>query len=129
MLGRAAWLGKEKHNAATGCFITGCWGPWGAEATCPCAQDPSRNRIAQWREVTPRQGIVDLSLPLAMEPVLGTYTIEVEGKRHSFSVEEYGMKAACFGLSAQATQALLSLSWESQLSLFLLLHQCCLSLR
>ncbi|NWX09695.1 A2ML1 protein, partial [Caloenas nicobarica] len=52
-------------------------------------KDPSRNRIAQWREVTPQQGIVDLSLPLAAEPVLGTYTIEVEGKRHSFSVEEY----------------------------------------
>ncbi|NXW79724.1 A2ML1 protein, partial [Hirundo rustica] len=53
------------------------------------AQDPSGNRIAQWREVTPRQGIVDLSLPLASEPALGTYTISVEGKSHSFSVEEY----------------------------------------
>ncbi|NXX27095.1 A2ML1 protein, partial [Nicator chloris] len=52
-------------------------------------QDPSGNRIAQWREVTPRQGIVDLSLPLASEPALGTYTISVEGKSHSFSVEEY----------------------------------------
>lgn len=84
--------GKEKHHAATGCFIAGWWGPRGAEATCPCVQDPSGNRIAQWREVTPRQGIVDLSLPLAAEPALGTYTIEVEGKRHSFSVEEYGME-------------------------------------
>ncbi|NXS44327.1 A2ML1 protein, partial [Balaeniceps rex] len=52
-------------------------------------KDPSGNRIAQWREVSPRQGIVDLSLPLAAEPALGTYTIEVEGKRRSFSVEEY----------------------------------------
>ncbi|NXR78365.1 A2ML1 protein, partial [Pycnonotus jocosus] len=52
-------------------------------------QDPSGNRIAQWREVAPRQGIVDLSLPLASEPALGTYTISVEGKSHSFSVEEY----------------------------------------
>ncbi|NXO30755.1 A2ML1 protein, partial [Cisticola juncidis] len=52
-------------------------------------QDPSGNRIAQWREVTPRQGIVDLSLPLAAEPALGTYKISVEGKSHSFSVEEY----------------------------------------
>ncbi|KAM6108015.1 alpha-2-macroglobulin-like protein 1 [Pterocles gutturalis] len=52
-------------------------------------KDPMGNRIAQWQEVTPRQGIVDLSLPLAAEPALGTYTIEVEGKRHSFSVEEY----------------------------------------
>ncbi|NXQ39992.1 A2ML1 protein, partial [Catharus fuscescens] len=52
-------------------------------------KDPNGNRIAQWREVTPRQGIVDLSLPLASEPALGTYTISVEGKSHSFSVEEY----------------------------------------
>uniref|UniRef100_A0A8B9MDP0 A2ML1 protein n=1 Tax=Accipiter nisus TaxID=211598 RepID=A0A8B9MDP0_9AVES len=52
-------------------------------------EDPSGNRIAQWREVSPRQGIVDLSLPLAAEPALGTYIIEVEGKSHSFSVEEY----------------------------------------
>ncbi|NXF33981.1 A2ML1 protein, partial [Nyctibius bracteatus] len=52
-------------------------------------KDPSGNRIAQWREVTPQQGIVDLSLPLAAEPALGTYIIEVEGKTHSFSVEEY----------------------------------------
>uniref|UniRef100_A0A8C3G028 A2ML1 protein n=1 Tax=Chrysemys picta bellii TaxID=8478 RepID=A0A8C3G028_CHRPI len=53
-------------------------------------QDPSGNRIAQWRDVTPQQGIVDLSLPLSAEPALGTYTIEVQGTRHSFSVEEYG---------------------------------------
>ncbi|KAL9823765.1 alpha-2-macroglobulin-like protein 1 [Geothlypis trichas] len=52
-------------------------------------QDPSGNRIAQWRELSPRQGIVDLSLPLASEPALGTYTISVGRKSHSFSVEEY----------------------------------------
>ncbi|XP_009068689.1 PREDICTED: alpha-2-macroglobulin-like protein 1, partial [Acanthisitta chloris] len=52
-------------------------------------KDPSRNHIAQWREVTPRQGIVDLSLPLTAEPEQGTYTIEVGEKTHSFSVEEY----------------------------------------
>ncbi|XP_039360112.1 alpha-2-macroglobulin-like protein 1 [Mauremys reevesii] len=53
-------------------------------------QDPSGNRIAQWRDVTPQQGIVDLSLPLSAEPALGTYAIEAQGTRHSFSVEEYG---------------------------------------
>ncbi|NXN07665.1 A2ML1 protein, partial [Indicator maculatus] len=52
-------------------------------------KDPSGNRIAQWQDVTPRQGIVDLSLPLAAEPALGTYTIEVEERTQSFSVEEY----------------------------------------
>ncbi|NXN94642.1 A2ML1 protein, partial [Rhinopomastus cyanomelas] len=52
-------------------------------------KDPSGNRIAQWRDVSPQQGIVDLSLPLDVEPALGTYIIQVEGKTHSFSVEEY----------------------------------------
>ncbi|XP_065278919.1 alpha-2-macroglobulin-like protein 1 [Emys orbicularis] len=52
-------------------------------------QDPSGNRIAQWRDVTPQQGIMDLSLPLSAEPALGTYAIEAQGTRHSFSVEEY----------------------------------------
>ncbi|XP_040473498.1 alpha-2-macroglobulin-like protein 1 [Falco naumanni] len=52
-------------------------------------KDPSGNHIAQWQKVTPRQGIVELSLPLDTEPALGTYTIEVEGKTHTFSVEEY----------------------------------------
>uniref|UniRef100_A0A8B9C5J7 A2ML1 protein n=1 Tax=Anser brachyrhynchus TaxID=132585 RepID=A0A8B9C5J7_9AVES len=60
-----------------------------ANTACPPEQDPRGNRIAQWRDVSPRQGIVDLSLPLATEPALGTYTIEVEGKTRSFSVEEY----------------------------------------
>ncbi|XP_059583045.1 alpha-2-macroglobulin-like protein 1 [Alligator mississippiensis] len=52
-------------------------------------QDPNGNRIAQWRDVAPQQGIVDLSLPLSAEPALGTYSIDVEGTKHSFSVEEY----------------------------------------
>ncbi|XP_065603293.1 alpha-2-macroglobulin-like protein 1 [Cyrtonyx montezumae] len=52
-------------------------------------KDPRGNRIAQWRDVSPRQGIVELSLPLAAEPALGTYTIHVEGRTRSFSVEEY----------------------------------------
>ncbi|XP_075774773.1 alpha-2-macroglobulin-like protein 1 isoform X2 [Pelodiscus sinensis] len=52
-------------------------------------QDPHGNRIAQWRDVTPQQGIVDLSLPLAAEPALGPYAIEVQGTRRWFSVEEY----------------------------------------
>ncbi|XP_015741014.1 alpha-2-macroglobulin-like protein 1 [Coturnix japonica] len=52
-------------------------------------KDPRGNRIAQWRDVSPQQGIVDLSLPLAAEPALGTYTIHVERKTHSFTVEEY----------------------------------------
>ncbi|KYO44382.1 hypothetical protein Y1Q_0012141 [Alligator mississippiensis] len=55
-------------------------------------EDPNGNRIAQWRDVAPQQGIVDLSLPLSAEPALGTYSIDVEGTKHSFSVEEYGVE-------------------------------------
>ncbi|XP_024435375.3 alpha-2-macroglobulin-like protein 1 [Desmodus rotundus] len=54
-------------------------------------QDPNSNRIAQWLEVVPRQGIVELSFQLAPEAMLGTYTVAVaEGKTFgTFSVEEY----------------------------------------
>ncbi|KAL6033345.1 hypothetical protein STEG23_009987, partial [Scotinomys teguina] len=54
-------------------------------------QDPNSNRIAQWLEVVPQQGIVDLSFQLAPEATLGTYTVAVaEGKTFgTFSVEEY----------------------------------------
>ncbi|NXS94562.1 A2ML1 protein, partial [Jacana jacana] len=66
-------------------------------------KDPNQNRIAQWLDVSPRQGIVDLSLPLAAEPALGTYTIEVEEKRHSFSVEEYVLPKFEVTISLPAT--------------------------
>ncbi|XP_015419559.1 PREDICTED: alpha-2-macroglobulin-like protein 1 [Myotis davidii] len=54
-------------------------------------QDPNNNRIAQWLEVVPEQGIVQLSFQLAPEATLGTYTVAVaEGKTFgTFSVEEY----------------------------------------
>ncbi|KAM8777502.1 LOW QUALITY PROTEIN: alpha-2-macroglobulin-like protein 1 [Rhynchonycteris naso] len=54
-------------------------------------QDPNSNRIAQWLEVVPKQGIVELSFQLAPEVTLGTYTVAVtEGKTFgTFSVEEY----------------------------------------
>lgn len=47
--------------------------------------------MAEWKDVTPQQGIVDLSFPLAAETDLGTYTIKVEEKTHSFTVEGYGV--------------------------------------
>ncbi|KAM6214236.1 alpha-2-macroglobulin-like protein 1 [Rhynchocyon petersi] len=54
-------------------------------------QDPNNNRIAQWLEVVPEQGIVDLSFQLASEAMLGTYTVAVAGDKTfaTFSVEEY----------------------------------------
>ncbi|KAM6190008.1 alpha-2-macroglobulin-like protein 1 [Sarcoramphus papa] len=65
--------------------------PSNRELPLVAVQDPSGNRVAEWREVSPRQGIVDLSFPLAAEPALGTYIIEVEGKSHSFSVKDNGL--------------------------------------
>ncbi|XP_072334707.1 pregnancy zone protein-like isoform X1 [Scyliorhinus torazame] len=60
--------------------------------------DPESNRIGQWRDVEPRQGIVDLTFDLMPEPMKGTYRIEVlknKGKRdHDFSVQEYVLPKA-----------------------------------
>uniref|UniRef100_F1SLW8 Alpha-2-macroglobulin like 1 n=1 Tax=Sus scrofa TaxID=9823 RepID=F1SLW8_PIG len=56
-------------------------------------QDPNNNRIAQWLDVVPKQGIVDLSFQLAPEATLGTYRVAVNGGEGqsfgTFSVEEY----------------------------------------
>lgn len=62
---------------------------------CVPAQDPNGNRISQWVDVKPRQGIVDLSFPLASEAAMGKYTIKVDkdmprGLEATFKVEEYG---------------------------------------
>ncbi|CAM9958505.1 unnamed protein product [Bubo scandiacus] len=53
-------------------------------------QDPSQNRIGQWLDVRPKQGIADLSFQLAAELSLGTYTISVVNPKVSstFKVEE-----------------------------------------
>ncbi|XP_072409545.1 pregnancy zone protein-like isoform X3 [Chiloscyllium punctatum] len=61
--------------------------------------DPKRNRIGQWRDVEPRQGIVDMTFDLMREPLLGTYEIEgMQNQRrqfhHNFSVEEYVLPTA-----------------------------------
>ncbi|XP_078507565.1 alpha-2-macroglobulin-like protein 1 isoform X2 [Lissotriton helveticus] len=54
-------------------------------------KDPNQNRLAQWLQVTPNQGIVDLSYQLSDEPALGTYAIEIEkGKGgKTFDVSKY----------------------------------------
>ncbi|XP_010284556.1 PREDICTED: alpha-2-macroglobulin-like protein 1 [Phaethon lepturus] len=53
-------------------------------------QDPNQNRIGQWLDVRPKQGIADLSFQLAAELSLGTYTISVVNPKVSstFKVEE-----------------------------------------
>ncbi|KAJ1122213.1 hypothetical protein NDU88_000716 [Pleurodeles waltl] len=54
-------------------------------------QDPKGNRIGQWQDVVPDQGIVDLSHPLSSEPPYGTYRIKVKDPRaeQTFEVMEY----------------------------------------
>ncbi|XP_053548783.1 alpha-2-macroglobulin [Bombina bombina] len=52
-------------------------------------QDPGKNRIGQWLNVTPQQGIADHSFPLSSEPTLGEYSIRLANTVHSFTVEEY----------------------------------------
>ncbi|KAM9388181.1 alpha-2-macroglobulin-like protein 1 [Phaethornis superciliosus] len=54
-------------------------------------QDPNQNRIGQWLDVRPKQGIADLSFQLAAEVSLGTYTITVVNPKVSttFKVEEH----------------------------------------
>ncbi|XP_075697341.1 uncharacterized protein LOC142662932 [Rhinoderma darwinii] len=52
-------------------------------------QDPEKNLIGQWLNVSLSQGIAELSIPLSSEPQLGEYSIRVKDKVHTFSVEEY----------------------------------------
>ncbi|XP_056385126.1 alpha-2-macroglobulin-like protein 1 isoform X2 [Hyla sarda] len=55
--------------------------------------DPNDNRIQQWLDVSPHQGIVDLSFPLPNEPPLGDYTINIpKVYKTTFSVSEYVLK-------------------------------------
>lgn len=55
---------------------------------CPHVQYYGERTIASWQDVSLQQGIVDLSLPLAIDSALGSYTIKVEEKTHVFCVEE-----------------------------------------
>ncbi|CAH2330819.1 Hypothetical predicted protein, partial [Pelobates cultripes] len=63
-------------------------------------QDPQRNRLAQWKDVVPNSGIVDLSFQLSPEPALGTYNIKTDLINHVFTVEEYVLPK--FEVSLQA---------------------------
>ncbi|KAF2974945.1 hypothetical protein EK904_007038 [Melospiza melodia maxima] len=64
--------------------------------------DPKGNRIAQWLDVAPVGGIVDLSFPLAAGAPLGEYAIRVPGLTRTFRVEEYVLPK--FSVSIQMPQ-------------------------
>ncbi|XP_032302767.1 alpha-2-macroglobulin-like protein 1 [Coturnix japonica] len=53
-------------------------------------QDPHGNRIGQWLDVRPKQGIADLTFQLASEVSVGTYKINIVNPKASstFRVEE-----------------------------------------
>lgn len=63
--------------------------PGNNQLSAVALQDPEKNLIGQWLNVSLRQGIAELSLPLSSEPQLGEYSIRVKDKVHTFSVEEY----------------------------------------
>ncbi|XP_037244300.1 alpha-2-macroglobulin-like protein 1 isoform X4 [Falco rusticolus] len=65
-------------------------------------KDPRGNRIAQWLNVTPVGGIVDLSFPLAAEAPVGEYVIKMPDRTHAFRVEEYVLPK--FSVSIQMPQ-------------------------
>ncbi|NWH48381.1 A2ML1 protein, partial [Fregata magnificens] len=65
-------------------------------------KDPKGNRIAQWLNVTPVGGVVDLSFPLAAEAPVGEYTIKMPDRTHTFRVEEYVLPK--FSVSIQMPQ-------------------------
>nr|XP_033781005.1 alpha-2-macroglobulin-like protein 1 [Geotrypetes seraphini] len=79
-------------------------------------QDPNGNRIGQWLNVVPQQGIVDLSYPLASEPPLGTYIINVDaGKaKQGFDVEEYVLPKFEVRFVAPVQIYILDVSFEVQ---------------
>ncbi|XP_072280891.1 alpha-2-macroglobulin-like protein 1 [Pyxicephalus adspersus] len=52
-------------------------------------QDPQGNRLAQWKNVSPKMGIAELSYQLAEEPNLGKYSIRVNNVVRQIEVLEY----------------------------------------
>ncbi|XP_073541273.1 alpha-2-macroglobulin-like protein 1 [Phyllobates terribilis] len=61
------------------------------EDICPMVeiQDPNKNRIGQWLNLKPQNGIIDLFFSLDFEAPLGAYTIIAPHAREDFHVAEY----------------------------------------
>ncbi|XP_040217259.1 alpha-2-macroglobulin-like protein 1 [Rana temporaria] len=52
-------------------------------------QDPGKNRIGQWLNVTVNQGFAEFSFPLSSEILQGEYSIRAKDAVQHFSVKEY----------------------------------------
>ncbi|KAM6309766.1 alpha-2-macroglobulin-like protein 1 [Podargus strigoides] len=78
-------------------------------------EDPEHNRIAEWVDVKPRHGIVDLSFPLASEAALGMYTISVQQDmaQKFFEVAEYVLEK--FGIQIKHPPFITTADEEFQL--------------
>ncbi|KAJ7418213.1 ovostatin [Willisornis vidua] len=78
-------------------------------------EDPRRNRIFQWQNVTSEMNIIQKEFPLTEEPILGNYKIIVTKKsgdrtNHSFLVEEYVLPK--FDVTVTAPESLTVLDLE-----------------
>ncbi|NXG74959.1 A2ML1 protein, partial [Baryphthengus martii] len=67
--------------------------PSGCRKSCLVPCDPKNNRIEQWLNVVPQDGIAELSFQLSDEAMLGTYVVNVTSAKaySTFSVEEYAL--------------------------------------
>ncbi|XP_023563184.1 ovostatin homolog [Octodon degus] len=75
-------------------------------------QDPESNVIFQWKNVSSFRNITQLSFQLSSEPMLGVYTISVEGKlgqtwTHQFTVDKNVLPKFEVKLSAPQTITIL----------------------
>ncbi|XP_066457889.1 alpha-2-macroglobulin-like protein 1 [Eleutherodactylus coqui] len=52
-------------------------------------QDPQKNRLAQWKNVSDDSGITDLSYQLSPDAALGMYTVKADDEQMMFSVDKY----------------------------------------
>ncbi|KAM4034381.1 alpha-2-macroglobulin-like protein 1 [Anomaloglossus baeobatrachus] len=84
-------------------------------------KDPNKNRIGQWLDVLPYQGIADLSFPLANELPLGDYEINIPNAyRTSFTVSEPDEeKVLAAGLTFVPTTRCDPFLWIKDINLFL----------
>jgi hypothetical protein len=55
-------------------------------------EDPSDSRLAQWKNVSVKKGLAQLSMPLTEEPTLGTWKISAD-------LESDGIVTATFTVS------------------------------
>ncbi|XP_069836204.1 alpha-2-macroglobulin-like protein 1 [Dendropsophus ebraccatus] len=75
--------------------------------------NPNKNRIAQWLDVSTKQGFADFSFHLANELTFGTYKINIPGGcENVFLVDEYVLKRFEFNLNMPSEIAMTDKSFQ-----------------